>query len=80
MGWRGTMRSVGAAVRAAERDAQRRHKAALRMQAIEEKEQQLRLSAEAVDEWENYVADLITLHVDLDDALDWAALANGPKP
>lgn len=80
MGWRGTMRSIGAAVRAAERDAQRRHRAAVKMQALVERDQRLQLSAQAVDAWEEYVASLVSVHVDLADAIDWAALALSQKP
>lgn len=73
MGWRGTLRSVGAAVRAAERDAQRRHKAALKEQMISD-------AADAVDSWENYIDELLTVHVNLADEIDWNAIANTPKP
>ncbi len=74
------MRSVGAAIRASERDAQRRHKAALRMQAMHQKAETQRLSAEAVEDWEDYIAELISVHVDLADALDWQAMAAAAEP
>jgi hypothetical protein len=53
MGWKGTVRSVSAALRAAERDAQRRHRAALKEQIIEE-------SADAVADWHTYIDELIS--------------------
>lgn len=68
MGWKGTLRTLSAAARAAERDAQRRHKQALKEQIIEE-------SATAVDDWENYVNDLVSIHTDMNDMIDWHAIA-----
>lgn len=73
MGWKGTIRSIAAAARAAERDAQRRHKAALKQQMIDDAE-------DAVSSWENYVDDLISVHVDLADAISWKEIAASPKP
>ena len=73
MGWRGTVRSLAAAARAADRAAQRRHKEYMRQQMYE-------ASAEAVDAWEAYVADLISVHVDLADAIDWNSIASRQRP
>jgi hypothetical protein len=73
MGWRGTLRSVGAAMRAAERDAQRRHKAAMKAQMIADAE-------DAVNDWENYIDDLLSVHVNLADEINWSQLAAAPKP
>lgn len=73
MGWRGAMRSLGAAARAAERDAQRRHKAAL-------KEQMIADAANAVSDWEAYIDDLLSIHTNLADEIDWASLADTPPP
>ncbi len=73
MGWRGAVRSFAAAARAAERDAQRRHKQALKSQMINE-------SADAVVAWEEYVDKLVSLHTDLVDPINWHQTANRPKP
>jgi len=73
MGWKGTMRSIAAASRAAERDAVRRHKAAAKAQKIDDAE-------DAVYEWETYVSELISVHVDIADAIDWEKIASTPKP
>lgn len=73
MGWRGAVRSVSAAVRAAERDAQRRHKADLKAQIAED-------SAAAVTDWETYIDELTSVHTDLADAIDWRAMAARPAP
>ncbi len=73
MGWRGTIRSVGAAVRAAERDAQRRRKIALKQQMISEAE-------DAVNSWEQYIDDLLSIHTNLADEIDWSVLSNEARP
>jgi len=73
MGWKGTMRSIAAASRAADREAARHHKAAVKAQKIEDAE-------DAVDEWEDYISKLISVHVDIADAINWEEIANTPKP
>ena len=64
MGRRGTMRSIAAAARAAERDAKRRHKQNQKMQMIAD-------STSAVEDWENYVDNLVSIHTDMADMIDW---------
>lgn len=73
MGWKGTMRSMQAASRKAAREAERRHKAAMKQQALDD-------AAYAVDAWENYISNLISVHVDLADAIDWERLSTKNKP
>ncbi|SFQ25840.1 hypothetical protein SAMN05216176_102159 [Nitratireductor indicus] len=73
MGWRGTMRSIAAAARAAERDAQRRHKQNQKMQMIAD-------STSAVEDWENYVDNLVSIHTDMADMIDWHKIAGQPRP
>lgn len=73
MGWKGTMRSIAAASKAANKEAERRHKANLKQQRIED-------AASAVVEWEDYIANLISVHVDLADAINWKAMASKQAP
>lgn len=73
MGWKGTLRSITAAVRAAEREAQRQHKQALREEMVAE-------AAAAVADWEDYTKDIISIHTNLADAIDWHAIADTPRP
>ncbi len=73
MGWKGTLRSVTAAARAAEREAQRRHKQALKDQMVAE-------AAEAVENWEQYVETLVSIHKNLADPINWHKTAGLPKP
>jgi hypothetical protein len=73
MGWRGALRSFAAAARAAEREAQRQHKAAVQQQTVND-------AAAAVDDWENYIENLVRIHARLGDAIDWRAMAAKPQP
>lgn len=73
MGWRGTMRSIAAAARVAERNAQRRHKQNQKMQMIAD-------STSAVEDWENYVDNLVSIHTDMADMIDWHEIAGQPRP
>lgn len=73
MGWKGTLRSLAAAARAAERDSQRRQKLALKDQMVSD-------AADAVDAWEQYVEELVSIHTDLLEPLDWHSIAVKPKP
>lgn len=73
MGWKGTIRSLAATARAAEKEAQRRGKQQL-------KEQMHKVSASAVEDWEDYVHDLVSIHTDMADIVDWHAIANQSPP
>ena len=73
MGWKGTVRSIVAASRAAERESQRRHRQ-------QQKEQMTNESATAVADWENYVDDLVSIHTDMADMIDWRTIATQPRP
>jgi hypothetical protein len=73
MGWRGTMRSISAAANRAEKDAQRRRKQASHS----------RLAADAADAVENlgkYTENLLSIHIDLTDRIDWEKLLSKPEP
>ena len=69
MGWKGTMRSMSAAMKAAERESQRRHKQLVKEQMIEE-------AADAVNNWQNYIHELISIHSNTTDDIDWREIAN----
>lgn len=73
MGWRGTVRSLSAAMRAAERDSQRRHKQFL-------KEQHAADAADAVSDWRDYIHDLVSIHTSIADDIDWHSVARRLKP
>ncbi|PCH93573.1 MAG: hypothetical protein COB84_09060 [Rhodobacteraceae bacterium] len=67
------MRSMSAAARRMEKDAQRRHKQAI-------KEQTSANTTADVQSWENYINDLLTVHVDLTDKIDWERFLKKPEP
>lgn len=67
------MRSVSAAMRAAERDAERRRKA-------ERKAEEAELAEQAVAEWKDLLRTIVTIHTDKADDIDWQALATKNEP
>lgn len=73
MGWKGALRSMAAASRAAEREAQRRYKA-------QAKAQEIANSESAVEDWEEYVESLVSIHTNMVDKIDWQLVANSERP
>lgn len=73
MGWRGTLRSLESAARAADRETQRRRKIALKNQVVAS-------AAEAVAAWEQYVDNLTRVRTDAIQAIDWHKIAKEPRP
>ncbi len=60
-------------MRAAERDAQRRHKVALKAQMVA-------AAGNAVSDWESYLDDLLSIHMNLADEVNWNEVASAEKP
>jgi hypothetical protein len=73
MGWRGTLRSIAAAARAAEREAERRQKQTARNQMTAS-------AAGDVAIWEQRIEMLSRVHTDSITPIDWHEIANEPKP
>jgi hypothetical protein len=73
MGWRGAVRSMAAAARRAEREAERRQKYYAKQQMIEE-------AADAVADWQNHMREIVSLHVDRTDEMNWEAVLREPEP
>lgn len=73
MGWKGTVRSVSAAMRRAERDSQRRYK-------LQQKENEKADSAAAVEEWQQFIREVTSLHSSHAERIDWEEIATRPKP
>lgn len=73
MGWRGVVRSFGAAMRAADREAQRRQKAELKEAIAQD-------SAAAVEAWESFLDRLVSVHTNLAKAIDWRSMASASPP
>lgn len=73
MGWRGTLRAMEAASRRANREAERRWKA----------EQKAMIAADARDavtEWREHLRDLVSLHVNPNDDVNWQMLRDAREP
>ncbi len=73
MGWKGTVRSMSAAMRAAERNAERRRKQYAKEQMISE-------ASDAVSEWQSGIHELVSLHTDPADEIDWSRELTKPEP
>lgn len=73
MGWKGVMRSMVAASRAADRENARAHKQRVKQQIAEDAE-------DAVIEWQDHLDDLVSLHKNLATPFDWESIANTRPP
>ena len=80
MGWKGTLRSMRAAARAAERDAKRRGRELERQRREADKLAELERAELEVAEYENYVERLVTIHQEVTSTIDWTALVSAPEP
>ncbi|WDE01010.1 hypothetical protein [Thalassomonas actiniarum] len=80
MGWKGTVRSIGAAVRAAERDAKRRQRELERQQKQYEKMQELEQAAFEVDVYENHIEVIQSTHKECSPPVDWNQIALSKQP
>lgn len=80
MGWKGTVRSIGAAVRAAERDAKRRQRELEKRQKQYAKMQELEQAEYEVDEYENHIEVIQSLHKECCDRVDWEYIAGSSEP
>lgn len=73
MGWRGAVRSMSAAMRAAERDAERRRKQYAKAQMIAD-------ASDAVSDWQSTIHELVSLHANPADEIDWSREASTAEP
>jgi hypothetical protein len=80
MGWKGTVRTIGAAVRAAERDAKRRQRELEKRHKQYEKMQELEQAAHEVDQYENHIEIIQSLHKECSDPIDWKDVAISREP
>ena len=81
MGWKGTVRSIGAAVRAAERDAKRRQRELEKQRKQYENMQTLEQSAYEVDVHENHIEIIQSIHKECSPPINWneTVLSRRPK-
>ncbi len=80
MGWKGTLRSIQAAQRRAEREARRRQRELERQRKQLEKMQELERAAYEVEVYENYVELLQSVHKECSDVWDWKAIQSSEPP
>ena len=80
MGWKGTVRSVGAAVRSAERDAKRRQRELEREQRQYDKMQELEQAAYEVDVYENHIDVIQSTHKECSPLVDWSQIVLSKQP
>jgi len=73
MGWRGTLRTINSVARAAEKEVQRQHKQNLKLQISED-------AADAVLVWEQHIKNLMTIHTNLDDSINWQEVLISDPP
>jgi hypothetical protein len=80
MGWRGALRAMAAAQRAAERDAVRRHRQYERIAKEQAKVEALRAAALEVEEHENWIERITSVHRDCGTTWRWQSIAKAPPP
>lgn len=80
MGWKGTVRSIGAAVRAAERDAKRRQRELEKQDKQYEKMQALEQAEYEVDVYENHLEVIQSLHKECSPPIDWKKISCSKEP
>ena len=80
MGWKGALRSVGAAVREAERQAKRKQRELERQQRHYEKMAELEQAAYEVETFENYIERLQSLHKEARPTIRWNDMRSAPEP
>lgn len=80
MGYKSALRSIGAMARKAERNSIRRHNELVRQQKQYEKMAELERAAYEVEEYENRLEQLLSIHQDVGPTLDWTRIAEKSPP
>ncbi|WP_415837463.1 hypothetical protein, partial [Parendozoicomonas haliclonae] len=80
MGWKGTIRSVNAAVKRAERNARKRQRELELKQKHLAKMEALEQASYEVDIYNNHIDLLQSLHKECSSTIDWNLILNTPKP
>jgi len=80
MGWKGTVRSIRASYRAAERDAQRRRRELERERKAYAKMEELAQAEFEVEVYENEVELLLSVHKECGGLVDWQSMASASQP
>lgn len=80
MGWKGAVRSFGAAIRESERAAKRRQRELERQKKQYEKMQEQEQSAYEVDVYNNHIEVIQSIHKDCSPLIDWNLIAQSQQP
>lgn len=80
MGWKGTIRSINAAQRKYEREAQRQKRELEKQQQQLDKMQELERAAYEVQVYENYIDLLLSVHKECSDLWDWGTIHSSEPP
>ena len=80
MGWKGAVRSMGAAVRAAERDAKRRQRELEKQRKQVAKMQELEQAAYEVEVYENHIDIIQSIHKECSVPVNWKSISLSKKP
>ena len=80
MGWKGTVRSIGASVRAAERNAKKRQRELDKQHKQYEKMQELERAAYEVDVYENDIEIIQSLHKECNSPINWNEILLSGQP
>jgi hypothetical protein len=80
MGWKGVVRSMAAASRAAERDARRRQRELEKQQQYFDKMAELDQAAYEVEVYENYVERITSVHKEVKQDLNWTKIVDESEP
>ncbi len=80
MGWKGTIRSINAAAKAAERDAKRRQRELEQQQKQYHKMQELERAAYEVDKYQNHIEIIQSMHKECSTPVNWEKTASVPEP
>lgn len=80
MGWKGTLRTLQAASRQAERNAQRRQRELEKRRKEYAKMEALEQAAYEVEVYDNYIEVLLSVHRECSEQVDWASYLTRPEP
>lgn len=80
MGWKGAIRSIGAAVRAAEREAKRKQRELERLRKDYERMEEVEQAAYEVEAHQNYIDRLLSVHKESGEHVDWRSVVATQPP
>jgi len=80
MGWKGTVRTLGAMHRASVREAERREREIQKRNKELQKLEALEQAAYEVEEYENYIETILSVHKKDTDLIEWDTIAQSEKP